>query len=56
MVTDQTHLNIMHKITNLWKVNLNWLSKLLENNGRKNALVAQAVCFQMLDRDLEIEF
>ena len=39
----------MHKITNLWKFELDWLSKLRENNGRKNALVAQVVCFQMVD-------
>ena len=36
----------MHQITNL---ELIWLSKLRENNGRKNTLVAQGVCFQMLD-------
>ena len=38
----------MHKITNLWKFGLNWSSKLQENNERKNTLVAQIVCFQML--------
>ena len=31
----------MHKITHQWKCELNWSSKLQENNERKNALVAQ---------------
>ena len=31
---------VMHKITNLWKFELNRSSKLQENNGRKNILVA----------------
>ena len=32
----------LHKITNLWKVELNyWSSKLQESNDRKNTLVAQ---------------
>ena len=41
--------NIMHYIVNLSKLELNWSSKLRMNNGRKNALVAQVVCFQMPD-------
>ena len=32
----------MHKITNLWKFWLHRSSKLRENNGRKNTLVAQS--------------
>ena len=28
----------MHKITNLWKFELNWSSKLPENNGKKKSL------------------
>ena len=31
----------MHKI-NLWKIDLNWSSKLRDNNGRKNTLVTQS--------------
>ena len=39
----------MHKITNLRKFELNWLSKLRDNNGRKKAhLSHKVVCF-MLD-------
>ena len=30
-----------HKITNMWKFELNWLSKLRDNNKRKNTLVTQ---------------
>ena len=33
----------MHKITNLRKCELNWSSKLQENNGRKNTLVVSCV-------------
>ena len=29
----------MHKITNLWKFELDWSSKLRDNNERKNTLV-----------------
>ena len=36
---------VMHKITNLWKFELNRSSKLQENNGRKNTHVAHVVCF-----------
>ena len=31
----------MHKITNLWKFELNWSLKLQDNNERKNTLVTQ---------------
>ena len=44
VITNSVH---MHKMTNLWKFELNWLSKLRENNGKKNTLVAQVGCFQM---------
>ena len=37
----------MHKITNLWKFELNWSSKLQENNERKTTLVAQTCAFSM---------
>ena len=36
----------MLKITNLWKFELNWSSKLRENNERKNTLVTNVLCFQ----------
>ena len=39
----------MHKITNLWKFELNRSSKLRDNNERKNTLSHEVVCFQMLD-------
>ena len=39
----------MHKITNLSKFELNWSSKLWDNNERKNTLSQEVVCFQMLD-------
>ena len=32
----------MHTITNLWKFELNWSSKLRDNNERKNTLVTQS--------------
>ena len=32
----------MHKITNLWKFELNWSLKLQDNNGRKNTLVTRS--------------
>ena len=31
----------MHQITNLWKFELNWSSKLRDNNGRRNTLVTR---------------
>ena len=31
----------IHKITNLWKFELGWSSKLRDNNGRKDTLVTQ---------------
>ena len=34
----------MHDKTNLWKYELNWSSKLQENNGRKKAHVHQLYC------------
>ena len=37
----------MHKITNLWKFELNWSSKLQENNEEKTPLLHKFVCFQM---------
>ena len=37
----------MHKITNLWKFELNWLSKLIMEE--KTQLSHDVVCFQMLD-------
>ena len=43
----------MYKITNLWKFELNWSSKLRDIKARKNTLVApwshEFVCFQMVD-------
>ena len=40
------------KITDLLIfLKLNWSPKLRENNGRKNTLVAQVACFQMLKFD-----
>ena len=44
----------MHKITNLWKFELNWSLKLRDNNERKNTLVMkmklchEVVCFKIL--------
>ncbi len=32
----------MHKITNLWKFELNWSSELRNNNGTKNTLVTRS--------------
>ena len=41
-----------HKITNLWKVELNWpLSKLRDNNKRKTPSSLEVAFFQMLDFD-----
>ena len=37
------------------KFEFNWLLKLRENNGRKNALVAQVVCFLMLEFETSSE-
>ena len=45
----------MHKITNLWKFELNWSSKLRENDGRKNTLVTQVECFEMLKFETSAE-
>ena len=40
----------VHKITNPWKFELNWSSKLRDNNERKKKTLShQLVCFQMLD-------
>ena len=39
----------MHKITNLWKFELNWSLKLRDNYERKKPLSHEVVCFQMLD-------
>ena len=39
----------MHKITNLWKFELNQSLKLWDINKRQNCFVAQVVCFHMLD-------
>ena len=39
-----------HTITNLWKFELNWLSKLRDMNEIKNNLVTRS-CFQMLDSE-----
>ena len=36
----------VHKITNLWKFELNWWSKSWDNNERKNTLVTQ-ICVQL---------
>ena len=45
----------MHKITNLWKFELNRSSKLRDNyERRKNILVTRIVCFQVLDFRPEI--
>ena len=44
--THRHNMFYLHVITNLWKLFLNWSSKLQENNERKNTLVAQIVCFQ----------
>ena len=39
----------MHDITNMLKFELNWSSKLQENNEGKTPLSLEVVCFQMLD-------
>ena len=39
----------MHKMTNLWKFELNWSSKLPGNKLIKTPLSHEAVCFHMLD-------
>ena len=40
----------MHKITNLWKFELDWSSELRDNYERKKTpLSHKVVCFQMLD-------
>ena len=40
----------MHKITNLWKFELNWSSKLRDMNEiKKTPLSHEVVCFHMLD-------
>ena len=45
----------MHKITKLWKFELDWSSELRDNNERKKpALLHQVVCFQMLDFETSI--
>ena len=45
----------MHKITNLWKFELNWSSKLRGNNGRKNTLVKRScVLSDARFRDLKV--
>ena len=41
----------MHKITNLLVIELNLSLKLRDNNERKNTLVTEVVCFQMLDSE-----
>ena len=47
----------MHKITNLWKYELNWSSKLQDNNERKNTLVTRSyVLSDAWFRDLNILF
>ena len=50
------YLNIIHKITNLWKFVLNWSSKLRDNNGRKNStlLARSCVLSHAWFRDLKI--
>ena len=35
----------MHKITNVWKFELNWSSKLRDNNGRNTPLSYKVLCF-----------
>ena len=45
------YLNIIHTITNLWKFEL----KLQKNNGRKNTLVTQVVCFQVIEFETSAE-
>ena len=40
----------MHKITNMWKFELDWSSELRDNYERKTTpLSHEDVCFQMLD-------
>ena len=41
----------MHKTTNLWKLELNWSSKLQDNGRKKHPCHSKCkvVCFQMLD-------
>ena len=39
----------IHKITNLWKFELNRSTKLRDNNERKAPLSHEVVCFQMVD-------
>ena len=41
--------------THALNIELKWLSKLRENNGRKDTLVTQIVCFQMLEYDTSAE-
>ena len=44
----------MHKITYLWKFKVNWLSKLQDNNERKNTLVTLSCALSdALFRDLK---
>ena len=38
-----------HKITNLWKFELDWSSELRDNNERKKHPCHTKLCFQMLD-------
>ena len=46
----------LYKITNLWKFELSWSSKLRENNGKKKNLVAQVLCFQMLAFETQLRY
>ena len=47
----------MHKITDLWKFDLNWSSKLQDNNGRKNTIVVQSCVLSDAGfRDLKMQF
>ena len=47
----------MHKITNLWKFELNWLSKLQDSNGRNNIFVTQSCALSdAWFRDLKFKF
>ena len=43
-----------HKITNLWKFELNWSSELRENDERKNTLVGQICVLSERNKRLEV--
>ena len=48
------YLYSMHNITNLWKLELSWSSKLRDNSGRKTPLSHEVLCLQTIDFDTSI--